>query len=303
MRWLFSLLLIALTTPALAQGDDAAELVVGVYAPDVLFASALARTGFAQQVASQLSAKTGRTFVGRGFATEGDFNQQVKAGRVQFAVISAQVHVRRGGAALAQGQAGGKPARSMVLVTRDANAIGQMQGGTIAGIGKADRGFAMNFLLQGQVPPKWFKFKSARDVQAALGLVKLGRAQAAFTFSGSTAGLTPAFTSRPAPLPVFVQTDKSLPADLVKQVAGGVRGVSVQSSVVTGFGAVDTALLSQVRSASNRALQAPGTAPILAPARAALPPVPEFVDRSRPPAVVSPAAVDLSAPPAPMDAF
>lgn len=302
---LMFLVALLLAAPAHAQGGDEGdrELVVGIYAPDILFASALARTGFAQQIASQLAGKTGLKFAGRGFATRADFEQQVKQGRVQFAVISAQVQVQRDYPAFAQGQADGKSARSMVLVTREAASIGALKGATIAGVGKGERGFVMNYLLQGQVAPTWFKFKPARDVQAALGQVKLGRAGAALTFSGDTAGLNMAFTSRPAPLPVFVQTDQALAADVAAKVRGAISGVSVNGAAFSGFGPVDGKLLAAVRGASNAALKAPGTDPVLAPARAALPPVPEFIDRSPPPVVLSQPTVDLTAPPPPKDLF
>lgn len=303
MRRIGMLLLALLcASPAAAQTDDA-PLVVGVYAPQVLFASALARTGFAKQIADQLASKTGLTVVGRGFATRGDFDQQVKAGRVHFAVIGAPLQARRGYPALAQGQSGGRSTRAMVLATQGAKTIGALKGATLAGVGKTERGLVMNYLLQGQVPPDYFKFKPARDVQAALGLVKLGRAGGAFTFAGNAAGLNTAFISRPMPLPVFVQTDKSLGSDVVAKVRRAIGGVAVQNGTVSGFGAVDQALIGRIGAALKSAPRAVSTAPVLAPVRGALPPVPEFMERSAPPVRLPPPAADMVAPPAPEDAF
>ena len=289
-------------TPAHAQ-DAPAQIVVGVYAPQVLFASALARTTFAQDIARQLSSKVGVPIVGRGFATRGDFDQQVKQGRVQFAVIGAQLQARRGYPAFAQGQAGGKASRPMVLATNGPATIGALKGKTLAGVSKAERGFVMNYLLQGQVPPDYFKFKPARDVQAALGMVKLGRAGGAFTFLGNAGGLKTAFISRGAPLPVFVQTDKAVGADVAGRVRSAIGGVTVSNGVFTRFGAVNSKQLRAIATAMSAAPRAPGTPPVLAPARAALPPVPEFMERSAPPIVTPPASADMLAPPAPADLF
>lgn len=303
MRRLLAVLLLALVgMPAQAQTPPE-QIVVGVYAPQVLFASALARTTFAQQIAGQLASKIGVPVVGRGFATQGDFDQQVKQGRVQFAVIGAPLQARRGYPAFAQGRAGGKASRPMVLATSGGATIGALQGKTIAGVRKSDRGFVMNYLLQGQVPPDYFTFKPARDVQAALGMVKLGRAGGAFTFLGNTAGLQTAFISRGVPLPVFVQTDTSVPATVAAKVRSAIGGVTVSNGVFTGFGAVDAQLIRAIGAALNSAPRAPGTAPVLAPARAALPPVPEFMRRDAPPIVTPPASADMRAPAAPADLF
>lgn len=302
-RVILVVLSMLLTTPTMAQTDDPPPLVVGVYAPQVLFASALARTGFAQQIAAQLSSKTGLNIVGRGFATRGDFDQQVKAGRVQFAVIGAPLQARRGYPALAQGQSGGKSSRPMVLATQGGKSIGTLKGTTLAGVGKNERGLVMNYLLQGQVSPGYFKFKPARDVQAALGLVKLGRAGGAFTYAGNTAGLAAAFISRPMPLPVFVQTDKALNAEAASKVRGAIGGVTLQNGTVSGFGGVDQALLGRIRAALSSAPSAVRTPPVLAPVRGALPPVPEFMERSAPAVILPTPGADLIAPAAPADAF
>lgn len=304
MRWLLTVVLSVVggVAPTYAQ-DAPAQIVVGVYAPQVLFASALARTTFAQQIAGQLSSKTGVTVVGRGFATQGDFDQQVKQGRVQFAVIGAQLQARRSYPAFAQGQAGGKASRPMVLATSGAATIGALKGKTLAGVSKAGRGFIMNYLLQGQVPPDYFKFKPARDVQAALGMVKLGRAGGAFTFLGNAGGLKTAFISRGVPLPMFVQTDKAVSAGLASRVRSAIGGVTVSNGVFTTFGAVDGKALRAMSGAMRAAPRAPGTPPVLAPARAALPPIPEFMERSAPPIITPPASADMRAPPAPADMF
>ncbi|MEZ4467850.1 MAG: PhnD/SsuA/transferrin family substrate-binding protein [bacterium] len=296
--------------PVAAQPEEAAApagYVVGVYAPRVYFPNSLARTSYANDVAARLTASTGISFSGRGFATRGDFDRQIQEGQVHFAVVEAQLQAERGFTALAQGTTGGATSRAMVLVTSEGTGpgIGALKGRTLAlvAVGGRDKSFVMNHLLQGQVPGDWFKTTTARDVQSALGLVKLGKADAAFTFTGNTDGLAVSFQSRPAPLPVFVQTAKELDADVVSKVRQAITGVSARNSVFDGFGALDGAALGRLKRDLDGGPRAPGNEPVFAAARSALPPVPDQMERG-PVVLPTPDPAPLMGIPAPpADAF
>jgi hypothetical protein len=230
--------------PAAAQdaGAGPPALVVGVYTPRIYFPDSLARGRFAEQLASALEARLGQPVRGRGIAAAGEFGRQLADGALDFAVVDAQVHIERGGLRpLAQATKGGEARRPMVLVVGGGvkgRNIGELQGRTLAGVktgGRDDR-FVVNYLLQRQVDSDYFKSgRSARDAQGALSLVKLGRADAAFTFADSTAGLTPVFRSRPAPLPVFVQARAGLDGGLVDRVRDAVVGLSVSTPAFDAF--------------------------------------------------------------------
>jgi len=304
--------LISLPFWAAAQDDPPPEeaagaLVVGVFAPRIYFQNSLARTSYANAIAAHLTAQTGVTFSGRGFATRGDFEGQVQSGRVQFAVVEAQLQAERGYPALGQGTTGGATGRAMVLAVGAGApaAIGGLKGRTLAvvAVGAKDKSYIMNHLLQGQVPADWFKTVAARDAQGALGLVKLGKADAAFAFSGNTEGLAVAFQSRPVPLPVFVQVDKSVAADLVAKVRGALGSATAANGVFAGFGAYDAAAVARLKGDLDAAPRAAGTEPVFAAPRSTLPPVPEFLERGVLPFRAPDPAAGLAVPPPPADAF
>jgi hypothetical protein len=268
--------------------------VVGVYTPRVFFPNSLARNRYATSVAAALQSATGQPFRGRAFAASGAFGGQVEAGAVHFAVVEAQMVIERGYPALAQGTSGGRSARPMVLVTaggKGAN-VGALSGRSLARVvvGKGDANFVSHFLLQGQVPSNYFKVgKTARDVQGALSLVRLGKADVTLTYAGATGGLSAVFRSRPAPLPVFVRTGAAVPAEVVAAVRGAITGVKVDAGVFDGFSGYDAKALAPLR----RALAAGGRAIpklVFSGAREELPPVSAYVGKGGAPPVRLPDA-------------
>lgn len=307
-------LALALAGPALAQDagpptpPDAK--VLAVYAPRLAFASGVARSRYAADLAAALTQATGIPFLGRGFASGGAFAQQVAAGKVAVALVDAQVQVRRGFQALAQGQQGGRPAAPMVLVVAPGvkgTGLLALEGKRLAGVpvGPGDAGFVANFLLQGEVPADFFKAgRDARDVQGAVALVKLGKADAAFTPAGRTGGLRAVFRSRPVPLPVLVQVDPGLPADqagALKRAAAGLR----VAGPLDGFGAVDSAGLGALKASLGAPRQRAAT-PVLVPAPVTLGPVPAYPAPAAPAQVAPPPsglADALGVPEPPADRF
>lgn len=299
-----TLLTLLLALPAAAQQPE--ELVVGVYTPRAFFPNSLARSRYAEQVANQLEQATGVPMKGRGFVGAGEFESQVAGGRVHFAVVDPQYQVARGYSALAQATAGGRSALPMVLVVGpgvQGDSIADLRGKRLARVkvGGQDAQFVTNYLLQGQVDPDWLAAgKSPRDVAGALSLVRLGKADAAFTYQGHTGGLRAVFTSRPVPLPVFVQTARDLDAEVVAEVRGAIGGVKTTGAVTDGFGPVR--LSDSFAGALRRGLARPGAAPVPSDARGSLPRVPEYLDTSGPiPYALPPVSADLATPPPPPD--
>ncbi len=290
-----------------AEADDAR--VVGVYAPRLLFASGMARSRYAADVAAALSAATGLAFKGRGFATGREFDSQVATGRVAVALVDAQVQARRSLTPLGQARRNGKAAAPMVLVVApgvQVDGLLALKGRSLATVpvGPGDAGFRANFLLQGEVGDDFFSLgRSARDVQGALNLVSLGKADAAFTFAGDTAGLRVVFRSRPVPLPVWVQTDPSLTAAQVAQIRQALAGLRV-AGPVQGVGPADGPALAGLA----KALGAPRrrvARPILGTAPDDLPPLAAHPAAPRPVGVAGavPVADALGVPAPPADAF
>lgn len=310
MKWLT---LLGLLLPALALAQQPAEapeaLVVGVYTPRVAYGGALGRGAFANQIAQQLTAATGVPFRGQGFSSGGAFAEQVAAGKVAFAVVEAQLQARRRFTGLAHASKGGKARAPMALVVGGGSAardLGGLKGARLATVpvGKGDAGFVANLLLQGEVGAGFFaEGRAARDAGGALSLVKLGKADAAFTFAGATGGLRAVFRSRPVSLPVFVQTSGGLPADVVGKVRAAIRSVRVPGAVIDGFTGYDAGAVEAVA----RQLGAPRqrkARPVLAPVAIERPAVGAYPAPLAPlPVGFAPAADSLGVPPPPADAF
>ena len=237
MRWTLALVLaLCVAPPAGAQPEP---LVVGVYSPWTYFPDSLSRSRYAMELAGALSRSTGLDIDGRGFTAREVFEAQVKAGQIAFAIIDAQHQLEHGFTPLAQTIAHGRPTRSMVLAVRDPSGVdlSAMRGRTLANVlhGPWDARFVVNFLLRNQVEPDFFVGgRTVRDVGSALSLVKLGQVDAAFTYKGTHPGI---YESPPVPLPAFVQTNNSLPVDVVAKVRRAVLGVAVRNDVFGGFSA------------------------------------------------------------------
>lgn len=308
---LAALVLLALAQPAAAQPEPDAgtappdALTIGIYAPWMYFPNSLARSQYAGELAERLGRVTGRTFRGRAFTTEGEFQNQIAAGQVHFAIVDAQYQIERGHPPLAQGVASGRPARPMVLVASNARGVADLEGKALARVqlGRGDVGFIFNYLLQNQVEPDFFAAeggRSARDVQGALGLVKLGRADAAFAYKGTEPGI---FETRPVPLPVLVRTAATLPEDTVRAVQQGVLGVTLDGPV-EGFSAWSAALHRPLERALKAAPTGPGNRPVLSRADAPYPPVTAALDIGPAPVVALPPVADeLEVLPPPADLY
>lgn len=281
----------------------ATPLVVGVYAPLTFFPNSSARNQYAAHVAQALEAAIGMPMRGRGFAK--GFSRD----GVDFAIVGATQLAQAGYPPLAQATWRGKPSRAMVLVVGGGVAggnIGALKGASLARppVPKAEA-FVANFLLQRQVDAGYFKpaGRKPADAQGALSLVRLGRADATFTFEGNEAGMRRVFVSRPMPLPVFVQVRKDLPDETVAKVRKAITTVSVGNSVFDGFAAFSANVHASLRGALDSGTKRTPPKPVVAVPRTRLPPVPSFLDAGDPAVVMPRAADDLAVPDPPGDGF
>lgn len=262
-RLLMMALALAMAAPASAQPTDAQptdsrQLVVGVYAPRLRFANSLARNRLAEQVAAGLTAGLGQPVKGRGFATRGEFESQVRAGAVHFAVVDAQSHVEHPKwSPLAQSTRGGKKAAPMVLVASGgARGIADLSGKSLAEVpvGPKDAWFRVHFLLQGQVTAGYFgKGRKARDAQGALSLLKLGKADGAFVYQSDAEGGRAILTTRPVPLPVAVVTAE-LDAGVVQRARAALTSLQLSGAPIDGFTSYGPSSIAPLRRALGGAL-------------------------------------------------
>lgn len=304
--------LAAATAHAQGAPEAASAATVGVYTPSVYFGDSMARARFAETVARALEGAVGQPVRGRAFGAAGEFQAQVAAGGVDFAIVDAAYALEHGGLKpLAQAVSGGNPARPMhVLSTSAAASVSTLAGQTMVvfDVGPHEDRFVSNFIFQGQIGADYFKrAKPVRDAQAALSVVKLGKAQVTLGFEGAGGGLTSVFTSRPAPLPVFVQARDAVDPALLAAVKKAVVGLSAQTEAFDAFAGYNpgAAPLTALRSALGSAPGGATTEPVLSPAVGALPPVPSHLDPALPPGLVAepPAADAIILPAPPADAF
>lgn len=298
-------------TPASEPAAPAAA-TIGVFIPSVYFSDSLARARYAESVAQKLEAAVGQPVRGKAFGAAGEFQAQVAAGAVDFAIVDAPYAAAHGGLKpIAQATSGGNGARPMQVLTQGgADSVAALAGQTMVlfDVGAAEDRFVANFIFQGQIGADYFKrAKPVRDVQAALAVVKLGKAQVTVSFEGAGGGLTSVFTSRPAPLPLFVQTRDAVDAGLVAAVKKAALGLQAPTEAYDAFGAYNPGAgpMSALRSALGSAPGGAQTEPVLSPANSPLPNVPSYLDPALPPGLVAepPASDALSLPPPPADAL
>lgn len=317
-RALALLVWLVATATARAQAPSAAPeappaAVVGVYAPSIFFPDSMARGRYAETLARALEGAIGQPVRGKAFGAAGEFQSQVAAGGVDFAVVDAAWLLEHGGLKpLAQAQSGGNPARPLqVLTSGDASNVSELAGASLVlfDVGGREDRFVANFVFQGQIGADYFKRgKAVRDAQAALSVVRLGKAQVTLGYEGAGGGLKSVFTSRPAPLPVFVQTRDGVAPEVAAAVRKAAVGLGAGTDTFDGFGPYNAngAALSALRSALGSAAGAGAlTDPVMTPATGPLPPVTSHLDPSVPAALVAepPAAEVIVVPPAPADAF
>jgi hypothetical protein len=284
---------------------------VGVYIPSVYFPDSLSRARYAETLARSIESALGQPVRGRAFGGAGEYQSQVSSGALDFAVVDAAYALQHGGhEPLAQAQSGGNPARPLiVLASSGAGSVSALAGQPIVlfDVGANEDRFLSNFVFQGQVGPDYFKrTKAVRDAQAALSVVQLGKARVTVGYEGSGGGLSPVFTSRAAPLPLFVRVRAVEPA-LAAAVKKAVVGLAAPTEAYDGFGPYNpgAAALTALRSALGSPPGGATTEPVLASPTGNLPPPSSHLDPAVPPALVQePSPADaIIVPAAPADAF
>ena len=313
LRFVFALSAARAQSPAAPASEPTAGAVVsvGVYMPSVYFPDSLSRARYAETLARGLENTLGHPVRGRAFGAAGEFQAQVAAGGVDFAAVDAAYALQHGGfEPLAQAQSGGNPARPLIVFTGSAaGSVSALAGQPIVlfDVGASEDRFLSNFVFQGQIGPDYFKrAKPVRDAQAALSVVQLGKARITIGYEGSGGGLSPVFTSRAAPLPVFVRVRAVEPA-VAAAVKKAIVGLAAPTEAYDGFGPYNGggSALTALRSALGSPPGGATTEPVLASPAGNLPPPASHLDPAIPPALVQepPAADAIFLPPAPADAF
>lgn len=221
-----------------AQQPPPPRYVVGVYAPSLVFGGSLEKARFAEQVAAALSQRTGLEFKGEAFARVED----LKSTGVDFAVLGGIYYAASG---LGQPLAYGAGQEQMVLAANPASGanLAQLKGKKLIlpPPRKLCQAYVSATALGHQAQAeRFFQVESTKDMQSALTAVKIGRADVTLTYASyaRAQGLRVLHTAGPGPLPVAVQINPKLPADVTQKVRGAFSGLALQAGggVMQGFG-------------------------------------------------------------------
>lgn len=217
---------------ALAQSQ---ELVVAVFVPSSVVASAQARSEFAQSLATQIGQKIGRTGRGIAFARARDLETAIQRREIQAAVLDPVYLGGRAAKVLATATRGGSSAVAVIAVSRIRGGLPALRGKKLIlpSAGGAEARFVDAFVLEGQIPPAefWSAMTTAPDGASAIAAVAGEQADVALVLDSAEAralaqqrGLAVAFSTRPLPGPAFAWVGPADPA-LETAVGAAVRGL------------------------------------------------------------------------------
>jgi hypothetical protein len=219
---------------ALAQSQ---ELVVAVYVPGSVVASAQARSEYAQSLANQLGQKVGRPARGVAFARARDLETAVQRREIHAAVLDPVYLAGRAAAkVLATATSGGGSSVAAIGVSRIKGGLSAHRGKKliVPSAGGAEARFVEGFVLEGQATSAefWSAVSTAPDAASAIAAVAGEQADVALVLDSSGArslaqqrGLAVAFTTRSLPGPAFAWVGAADPA-LESAVGAAVRGLS-----------------------------------------------------------------------------
>lgn len=207
-----AVLLLAVSSSVWAQK----RVTIGLYVPNLPGVGRTRRIKAVETLARKLAQSSGLQIAGRSFASRKDLARAARKRQVQVAIVPAQLAAEKGWRPFASLTRRGARSRPWVIVASpQVKQLTELKGKKLvmSRIGRTDKRFVVNVLLESEVDPSYFRWQSVADSASAIRTVKLGKAAAAVVpAGGSTSGLKVVFRSRPAPLPVAVWTRK-LPAD------------------------------------------------------------------------------------------
>lgn len=213
------------------------ELVIAVFIPGSVVASAQARSEYAQTLATQIGQKVGRTARGVAFARARDLETAVQRREIHAAVLDPIYLAGRAGAkVLATAKRGASAEVAAIGVSRVRGGLPALRGKKliVPSVGGAEARFVDAFVLEGQMPPAefWSAVTTAPDAASAIAAVAGEQADAALVLDSAEAralagqrGLAVAFSTRALPGPAFAWLGAA-DAALESAVSSAVRGLS-----------------------------------------------------------------------------
>jgi len=202
----------------------AAPLGVGLYAPDIPFGSPAERLSFVKGIAHHLSNALSTPVEGKAYKLPGDFEKDVRARKIHFAVVGAIYASSRPFTVVARAQLKSGATSTWSLMAGGKTTLAALEGKRLQLPWQGNRTLDLlqNGVLGGTVEiSKYFKVARAPDMASAVAAVRFRRADAVLAPT-DTPGLVPVVGGIAVPGPAFVVADSQRPA---AQVAAATRAI------------------------------------------------------------------------------
>lgn len=225
--------LLAVASPAMAQ-----NLGVGVYAPEIPL-DPFKWFAYAQGLAKKLSTSLGVPVQGFAYKSAGDFQRDLKAKRIQFAVVGGvQQSSRRAGKVLASAKLASRRYLQWTLMCKRRTHLAGLRGKVLQlpALGSLLERVVEFGLLGGNIDiSRHFKLVRSPSLTSAAEAVRLGQAEAVFA-PLKTEGLVPMLRRTiSVPPPAFVLLDPKMDPEKVKKATAAVLAFRGDNKLLVGW--------------------------------------------------------------------
>jgi hypothetical protein len=228
---------------------SAGKIGIGFLAPD-LPVGPYERFGLVQRLASHVGHAIGARAQGFAYRSNGDLRRDVRAKKVQFAVIGGfRLATRRSFRIIGNARLAKRVAVRWSLMARRKTSVGALRGKVLQlpAIGNIVYGLVENGLLGGQLKVrKHFKIRMSPGLTSAQEAVRLKNAEVTFA-PINTRGLVPLVQrSIPAPAPALVQLDTTIPRATVMKVVQALQSFRDPTGTIVGWTGADAAIYDKI---------------------------------------------------------
>jgi hypothetical protein len=189
------------------------KLGVGLFAPELSFASPTDRHNLVRLLAQHLESALGVKVVGRAYKAAADLERDVRTKRIHFAVLGAVYLASRRAHVVARAK---NATTTWSILTSKKTTLAELKGKVlqIPRLGALAPRFVENGLLGGNlILNKHFKVAQTPDLYSSVSTVRLGRAAAVFA-PVNTKGLVATIPGVRVPPPGFAILDRRLDANI-----------------------------------------------------------------------------------------
>ena len=212
---------------------------VGVYAPEIPL-NPYQWFSYAQSLAQHMTKVMGTQVQGFAYKSSADFNRDLKANRIQFAVLGGfHQAAGRAGRVLSSAKLASTRHTLWSLMCKRRTYLAALRGKVLQlpNLGGLINGLVQNGLLGGNINiKKHFRIVRSPSLTSAAEAVRLGQAQAVFA-PINTKGLVPMLRRTiTVPPPAFVLLDVNMPEDRIKKATGAILSFRGKADILVGWG-------------------------------------------------------------------